>query len=429
MRPCGRVAEIFCNVMNKRILYSALAAALLAACAGPKKAPEVVVSVTNPLPVERVDELVSVEYAAIKDSLGLAKDDSLVILDAAGREVAWQISANRHLLLFPATVAASGTATYTFKAGMPSTFAPAVFGKHYPERVDDIAWENEYSAYRLYGPALQASGERAFGYDVWAKRVPGLVVDERYHKELDSAPVVDSLRAAGKPDEAEAYYKSVSYHVDHGNGLDCYKVGPTLGGGVAALYDNGKILYPYCYKSYKILENGPLRFTVQLSYEPTVIHGDTVTEHRIISAMKGSRLNRCMVCYAGLKKEMPVVAGLVIHPENTDTLAADVASKYIAYADLTDNVHNDNGVIYVGAVCPDMVDARPEKFSLREAKNERGGAYGHLLAFSNYKPQGQYVYYFGSSWSKYDMPNMATWKEYLAAYADRIAHPLKVKIQ
>ena len=28
-------------------------------------------------------------------------------------------------------------------------------------------------------------------------------------------------------------YQSVSYHVDHGNGLDCYKVGPTLIGGLS----------------------------------------------------------------------------------------------------------------------------------------------------------------------------------------------------
>ena len=29
--------------------------------------------------------------------------------------------------------------------------------------------------------------------------------------------------------------RGISYHVDHGNGMDCYAVGPTLGGGTAAL--------------------------------------------------------------------------------------------------------------------------------------------------------------------------------------------------
>ena len=40
-------------------------------------------------------------------------------------------------------------------------------GRQYPERLDDVAWENDRAAYRAYGPALQEKGERAFGYDIW----------------------------------------------------------------------------------------------------------------------------------------------------------------------------------------------------------------------------------------------------------------------
>ena len=29
-----------------------------------------------------------------------------------------------------------------------------VFGRFVPERKDDFAWENEYAAFRMYGPAL-----------------------------------------------------------------------------------------------------------------------------------------------------------------------------------------------------------------------------------------------------------------------------------
>ena len=32
---------------------------------------------------------------------------------------------------------------------------PKVYGRHVPERKDDFAWENEYAAFRMYGPALK----------------------------------------------------------------------------------------------------------------------------------------------------------------------------------------------------------------------------------------------------------------------------------
>jgi len=31
-----------------------------------------------------------------------------------------------------------------------------------------VAWENDRIAFRTYGPALQATGEKAVGYDIWA---------------------------------------------------------------------------------------------------------------------------------------------------------------------------------------------------------------------------------------------------------------------
>ena len=419
--------------MKKHILYAAVvAAAALTACTSQKapQEPQVVLRVANALDFDRVGELVIYsDYQGLKDSLKIDEEHQLILVDKDGRQLPYQVTANNAAILFPATVAAHDTSEYTFKVGTPEVFAAKVFGKQYPNRVDDIAWENEYSAYRLYGPALQASGERAFGYDVWTKSVDTLVVDQRYHQELDSQPVVDSLKAAGKADEAAEYYHGVSYHVDHGNGLDCYKVGPTLGGGTTALYQDGKIVYPYCYKEYEILENGPLRFTVKLEYPTVVINGDSVVEHRILSAIAGSRLNQCTVYYTGLSNPTQVATGLVIHPENVDSLAANAEQQYIAYADLTDIVNNDNGVIYVGAVCPSVKEARPEWFDAKESQKERGGAAGHVLAISDYEPGSFYEYYFGSSWSKGGMPSLQAWEEYLGQYAKCLANPLSVSVK
>ena len=70
------------------------------------------------------------------------------------------------MLILPTSVKASSTATYTIKPGNPQPVDVISCGRVYPERVDDIAWENDRAAYRAYGPALQATGEKAYGYDV-----------------------------------------------------------------------------------------------------------------------------------------------------------------------------------------------------------------------------------------------------------------------
>ena len=399
--------------------------ALLAAC-GPKQSTDFTVTVTNDLSFDRA-EMVEVPISEVAKKVQLIDEEQYIVLDAEGNQVAYQITYDDNLL-FPVNVKAGEKAVFTVTVGEPIEAEPLVYGRHYPERVDDIAWENDRTVYRAYGPALQAKGERAFGYDAWVKRVPGLVVEQRYANELnpDTQAEIARLRKERKYDEANELYHSVSYHVDHGNGLDCYKVGPTLGCGTAALMQGDAILYPYCWKEYEILENGPLRFTVKLTYNPLVVGRDTVIETRTISLAQGSQLNKTVVSYAGLTKAAPVATGLVIHPENPTAYVLEGDKGYIAYADLTDNVNNGNGVIYVGAVIPEKVtEAKAQMFSDKEAKER--GASGHVLAISNYKPETEYTYYWGSGWSKYGFDSMEAWTTYLDRYAQSVRKPLKVE--
>lgn len=75
--------------------------------------------------------------------------------------------------------------TYKIAPGTPEAFKTIACGKQYPERVDDVAWENDRIAFRTYGPALQATGEKAYGCDIWVKCVSEPIVDMRYKTELD----------------------------------------------------------------------------------------------------------------------------------------------------------------------------------------------------------------------------------------------------
>ena len=325
---------------------AACAAGLLAGCS---KSESVTVTISNPLGMDRAGEMVEVPVDDIYKQLNLSDTAQFVIYDEKAQEVPYQLTYDDKVI-FPVSIASNASVNYTIQQGTPALVNAVVYGRYYPERLDDIAWENDRAAYRAYGPALQKSGEKAYGYDVFTKSVEDLVVEDRYAMELDSMAWVKihALREEGKKAAADSLQRTISYHVDHGNGMDCYAVGPTLGGGTAALMPDSAIVYPYCYKDYEILDNGPLRFTVKLVFNPLVVKNDSnVIETRIIQLDKGSQLNKTTVTYDYLTQATPVAAGLVLHAANPKGYAYDASAGYISYADPTTEPNSEIGRAHV----------------------------------------------------------------------------------
>ena len=155
----------------KNIFLSIITLMTLASCRETVRT----ITVSNTLDFAR-QEMVEV---VLDDSL-CSVVEPMVLLDAEGKEVAYQKTYDGKMV-FVADVPANGSSDYTLHFGKtPSPIATVATGAVYPNRVDDIAWENDRIAFRAYGPALQASGEKAYGYDVWVKRVEEPVVDVRY---------------------------------------------------------------------------------------------------------------------------------------------------------------------------------------------------------------------------------------------------------
>lgn len=387
----------------------------------------VTVTVTNPLAMERSNEMVEVSMETVTDRLGLADTAQIVVLNADGQQVPYQITYDGKVI-FPAAIAAGGTATYTIQTGTPEAFDVKACGRCYPERIDDMAWENDLVAFRAYGPALQAKEERGFGYDLFTKyNTTEPMLEAMYAKELNKETLakIAELKKTD-PKAAAELSRERSYHIDHGYGMDCYAVGPTLGAGVAALMVNDTIIYPWCYKNQEILDNGPLRFTVKLEFTPLTVKGDsTVVETRLITLDAGSHLNKTAVSYSNLKETLPIVAGIVLH-EPDGAVVADAANGYITYVDPTTGP--DNGKIFMGAAVPAVVkDAKTVLFSEKE-KKERNNADGHVLAVSDYEPGSEYVYYWGFAWDKADIKTADAWNRYMADFAQKVRNPLTVKV-
>jgi hypothetical protein len=389
-------------------------------------------TIKNPSAYQR-QEVVEIPVASLQKKLGNAEPKTWQVHDKAGLEIVSQITYDNFFLI-PIELLAHSSYTFTVSVGTPAKYIPTTFIKMYPNREDDIAWENDCIAFRTYGPALQKTGERSFGFDVWVKNTPDWVVNYRYALQLSPKikARIEELRKKD-PKEADELIQRISYHIDHGNGLDCYKVGPSLGCGAPALLDEkNNIVYPWCYETYKILDNGPLRVTMRLQYEKKEIpHIGAVRETRVISLDKYSQLNRMKVNYDYLKIKTNMVAGLVVHAGDTTHYKLNIKNNWMSYIDPTDTPKGYNGKIFVGCVFLEKVKKMElRRFSSQESKELREGDFGHLLAIHELKPSNPTItYYWGAAWNKYNFNSPQEWNSYLEHFAESLKHPLQIKIK
>lgn len=146
---------------------------------------------------------------------------------------------------------------------------PLAWARLVPERKDDLAWENDKVAFRIYGPALRPGPEDS-GIDLWTKRVARPVIEKWYVEELKHGR---------------------SYHTDHGEGLDAFKVGDTRGGGGTALWIDGKPVTSDTYVSAEIIwtRSDVAEFHTVYRY-PVKVEGRPLHEYRVTRLRMGERL-------------------------------------------------------------------------------------------------------------------------------------------
>ena len=100
----------------------------------------VTVTVTNPLAMDRSDEMVEVSMTEISNLLNLADTAQIVVLNVEGEQVPYQVTYDDKLI-FPATVAANASAAYTVQAGTPVDVEVRACGRQYPEALLHRYWK------------------------------------------------------------------------------------------------------------------------------------------------------------------------------------------------------------------------------------------------------------------------------------------------
>lgn len=347
--------------------------------------------ISNPSDMDRA-EVVSIDYATISSNFG---NDTVfrLVERGSGKELPYQFEKLggqdvKNLLVWVELAAGESIEIAVEKAAAAPVEA-RTYARYVPERKDDFAWENDKVAFRMYGKALEDfPAENAHGTDVWAKRTPKLVVND--------------------------WYGTGDYHKDHGDGLDYYAVGLTLGAGDIAPFVGDEIRFPKHYRQHEVLDNGPLRSTFKLIYEPWDIDGKEVSAEKTISIDAGSQLNKVQAVFRFDGEEtLPLVAGIVLRGDEGHTVA-DEGNGIAAY---WEPAHGDDGTLGIAVLSEKPVE--------RIFKSE-----GQLLSLYEAKNGEATVYYKGAAWDKAgEITSSKDWQAYLERFALARKHPLEIKLK
>ena len=359
------------------------------------------IRVDNPLAIVRHDETVSVSWADLQKRLGTISADKLRVLDAEGREIASQVvdddgNGTLDALIFQGDFNAKEARTFTVETSAPTMkYEPKVSVRHDEPR-DDMAWESDRIAFRIYGEGLKktSSAMSSSGIDVWNKKTRALIVEKWYTKGHDS------------------------YHVDTGEGADFYDVNETLGNGGTAGWARDTIWRADNFKAWRVIATGPIRAIFELRYDPWNVAGKPVSEIKRIAIDAGSNLYKATSIFSTPGGgDIPYVVGTVKRPGMIGIMS------------------NNNAWAWVtgwGPVAPksgghgEMGTAVIIKASTVSDWKE---VFYHYLAVSKAKSGVPVVHYVGAGWTDSgDFPTPQSWWRYLDESAQRIDQPVRVTI-
>jgi hypothetical protein len=377
-------------VQAKKIILLLLIATMLFASVFSQQ----VITVKNELPFNRNGEMVEVSFQKLK---ACHRKAPFVLYDEQNHEIAYQlICSNRKpvAFIFQANVGANAESKYILQPGTPKIPKPLVSAGYYPQRSDDFGWENDLAAYRMYGPAL-AKDKPGDGVDLWLKSTTDLIFANRIRDELKHG---------------------ISYHINHGDGLDCYGVGQSMGAGGICPYINGRLYIGKHYHHQRIIEAGPLRTVFELRWDSLNIDGRFVRKVLTVTVTAGALLNKGVVRYEGLLVPADMAAGISLHATKGHVLTKPDAG-IIAYAEDAVGVLDKipEGRNFVGVFMPG------KKLISKEQDN-------HLLLIANYKPASEFRYYFGGGWSKWGFETDKDWFNAMEQFALSVKMPFKISV-
>jgi len=399
-----------------KLVITALAALCLGTCAA--GAADATILVTHELDAARPAEIVVVPFAQIAAIAPALRMYHVVVRDAKGRALPLQITNYQHdhrgaqyddLVFTYDFAAGEKRATFTVEAVATATppDAPCVYARMVPERFDDVAWENDRIAHRMYGFALNtpaAGGERlrGSGIDVWAKRVSYPIVDRWYAKGHDQ------------------------FHKDgEGEGLDLYSIGGSRGAGGTGVWDGTKLWTSDNFVDGQVLSNGPRRAAFKLNYAPFDAGAQSqVSETKQFTVDCGRNFDTVESVFDFPGNDAVVGIGISAHPAvqgfPAAVLTRDPQGRWMSFWE-----ENQDGGLGIAVILGK--DVTPAGFAY-EAPAQKPG-YGNNLLLVKARDAVPLRYFTGAGWTKSgQFDGRAAWETYVKDYAARAQNPLSVTV-
>lgn len=383
-----------------RFLAAVAAATVLFCLPAAGQTKDVVIQVTNPASFARPNETIEVKWPDLPAGLRVLETNWIGVYDGKIRlrHQALDIDGDGSpdLLLFQSGFRARQVKRFVVrKADSLSHWDSVTDAKFVPPR-NDVAWENDRIAFRIYGGPL--AGDVRSGLDVWVKRV-------RYHI-LDKWYAGDSLKGSSR----------ISYHVDHGEGGDFFNVGKSLGAGGCALLERDSLREAGLFVKHRIVATGPVRAMFTVWYGPDSGLGTGWTEEMTYSLDAGENINRIDVKFSNPVggDSIDIAAGLVYRPKTV--LTSNLKKGWMSLWGPMDD-DSTHGSLGTGIMFP----ATAVKETLRIGENA-------VMVGKGAKGRA-FTYFAGAGWTRSgDFASSANWKAYLERFARRILQPLRVNV-
>ncbi|MDB6154909.1 MAG: hypothetical protein JWL90_3362 [Chthoniobacteraceae bacterium] len=267
---------------------------------------------------------------------------------------------------------------------------PSTGARFVPERKDDFAWENDLVAFRAYGPAIRAAGQvpkagdEESGIDCWCKRVPYPIIDKWYADET----------------------RGLSYHQDHGEGNDLYKVGSSRGCGGTAIWKNGRMIISGPFKTWNILSLGRDQSTFELTYDYDV-DGEAIHEVKRITIGLGKRLFRSESTFT--KNGQPAALDIAVGVTTHEGLAKATLNREQGWMSCWETIEG-NGLGTGVWIAPGRIAGMLEY-------QTPGTKESHALLIAHTDAAGKVTHFAGFGWEKAgEIRSPEEWHAYLAKF-------------
>ena len=378
------------------IMAVAFAAAIMSSCSEDTK---LTVVVSNDSELSRENETIELLFSTLQESNSGLTAENVVVTDANGAQIPSQVYTEADgtvKLLFQATVAAGESQNYTIDKGTREEYPTLAYSRHVPERKDDYAYENNKVAGRIYGPALDFP--RTFGSDIWLKCTERLVIDD--------------------------WFKKMDYHHNYGEGMDCYKVGGTLGGGALVPFVNDeKIATGDNWASFQHICDGPIRTKATFTYNAFDVAGKKYSASREIVLDANSHFVKSVTSFYPQEHtadSLELILGAVAH----DVLSYHEGENWIAFTEIASDTKQPeiDGNISVALVydAAELADNPTALFSKYD---------GHYAIITKEQAGKPITIWTGSGWSQGGIDSPEAWAVMTGDFAYAQANPLKVTVK